>query len=469
MIKHISPVSFPFFKDYQSWIYNRKLTNFSSYSQFYYFQKEALNNILKFHKISSLKDIVPSDKLPNIDLRNSYFFLRRSGTSGSTEKQREYRYSLPEYHIIEDHHMWKIEKSHNMELEGGIVVSIAYHPLPHGQDIPIQESMKPKIKDNFECCIFGPYRFFPLGGHNFTYFWYYNEATDKKIWQYNINLVKKMSPKFVQLTPSTLQIINFFSDTKIDVPCIVTGETLYEEAKSDMVFSKSIDKMRCWDGGLSWFECICGRKHIYDELCFVENISGIITSTDLHNRSMPFIRYANHDYGDLMQGMCECGLYGNYFEEFYGKSMESLLINDKIMSGSIIYNIIASFLRHGKYNFCGTEQESRHYKLSNWILKNNPFESIKILWKIHQDLNQKIWFKYHSEPDIDDLQLQCLQGMLDFTFYQNENKVFIVKENKETFNFKPNMRSKSLSITSDIMRQKYNNCFLSQSLSTSNG
>jgi phenylacetate-coenzyme A ligase PaaK-like adenylate-forming protein len=139
-----------------------------------------------------------------------------------------------------------------------------------------------------------------------------------------------------------------------DFPTVATGETLYPLVREKFlqVFTKVVDKMRCWDGGLSFFECREGRKHIYDELAFVEDLDGRLVSTDLFNLAHPFIRYANNDCGTYRCGDCGCGIFGNYFTEFKGKQIENLLTKSgKTLSGTHVLESIGVAVKEIPYEF----------------------------------------------------------------------------------------------------------------------
>jgi hypothetical protein len=453
MLKHISAIFFPFFTSAELWRSSRYTLLFRNESQLQRFQTSALRFILKHHNLRHLSDVQPSDRLPTPHPSTGGVILRRSGTTDSRTIQREYLYSWPECPLIEDHHIWRIEESHRL-CEPGSVLNIVYHPFPHDQQSRMVKLRHPKVAMTYDCCIYGPYQISSLGSHNQVYFWYFNENTDERIWRYNLALARKMNLKMAQLTPSTLELLSTYADNTLPIPCIVTGETLYERARTNGLFSKLIDKMRCWDGGLSWFECAAGRKHVYDELCYVENHSGVMACTDLHNRAMPFIRYVNHDSGTLFCDICNCGVYGNYFAEFQGKEMEAIIVNGKVIPGSVLYNIIGAYLRNGRYNFDGSNEDIKKYRFSQWVVRDNPFDNVRVLWRLHQTSDGNVCFRYFSDIQLNDFQKSCLQDMLDFAIYRHESRVHIEAESKESFLFRPHARSKSLSVTSDILRYK---------------
>ena len=350
---------------------------------------------------------------------------------------------------MENHHIWKIEQSHNMT-DPGIVVWICATSFPF-LNSPQVINKTPTLTDDPLCSICGPSKYVALGGHNETYLLNYNCNKDYNAaaWEYNLNLALSLQPKFVRASPSTIEILNHYSCGQFNCPVITSEESLVPHVRqiSDRMFTKTIDKMMCWDGGLGWWECNKGRKHIYDEFCFLENIEDYLVSTDLNNEAMPFFRYHNGDKGEVNQGLCECGLYGNYFETFYGKTIEGIITDDdRFISGISISESFSAFLRGG--TMIMGEQIGK-------------FPSTEIVYRIHQKEDKSIHFYYFAD-ELSSKQCSLITEALSWIIFNKKRMpIGIHKTSKEKFFKKENRRTKSLAICSDYLRAEYQRLLLS--------
>lgn len=433
--------SFQIFDSQSQWLSYRHKTLFESKEQLDSYQKIRLKYMEKVHQIQ-LKETNSSHLLPKkINKNQKLMSMVRSGTMSLKSEERRYYWPMNIWANMESHHMWKIERSHKIE-EPGNIVWIASTPFPFlNKNETINRN--PPISDHPLCSICGPVCCMPLGYHNKTYFFRYNcnERYDQKAWEYNINLALSLKPKLIRCSPSTIEIINHYFKDKFDCPALSSEETLMPHIKSmaDSMFTKVIDKMMCWDGGLGWWECHHGRKHVYDEFCLLETINDNLVTTDLNNEAMPFFRYHCGDQGILKQGMCSCGLYGNYFEEFQGKSIEGVLVDDRLISGINISESLSAFLRGG------TMVMERQFE---------SFPPLDMRYRIIQKVDQSIHFSYWSEEEMTELQKELLQKVLSWIIYNRDQFIHIAKVSKERLFGKDGERTKSLSIRSEYLRQR---------------
>ncbi|RTK94363.1 MAG: hypothetical protein EKK64_08610 [Neisseriaceae bacterium] len=398
------------FSSEQNWIKNREKSFFKS-----------IEEVEQFHQIALCKknlNIQPSSILPQKKEVNSKNIFR-SGTT-SVSSNREYHYSVPEFDIMNQHHIWKIEKIHNLE-EAGNVIWIAASSYDLKKD-----------------SIYGPSNYIATGKQNQTYNLMYNQTYNKKDWQHNLNLSLKYNPKFVRTSPSTIEAIYYYlgKDFKFNCPVILSEETLHDNIRemSDSLFTKTIDKMVGWDGCLGWYECNYKTKHIYDEFCYVEQLENdFLAVTDLHNKSMDFTRYLIGDRGKISKKKCNCGISGYYFKEFEGKTIECILSKDKIIPGRFISEKISVLLRLG-YEFLGEE-----------IIKFDD-----VVYRIRQLKNRDIEFVYSSEKEFTECQKSKIKEMLKKL---TNCEVFFTKEDFPCFQRK----KKNLFIESECVRDFWDN------------
>jgi len=174
---------------------------------------------------------------------------------------------------------------------------------------------------------------------------------DRAEWAATYRSVASLEPGLVYTTPSSFLASVFALQSwlpKMSCPVMFTGETLFEDvrAKAIGVYSRVIDKMRCWDTGLSFVECRFGTKHIDDELCLVEESAGRITSTDFFNFAAKLHTNITDDLGTIEMAHCRCGVYGRVFVDFIGKSMQCLWTKEgTVCDPHLVLAYITSFLK----------------------------------------------------------------------------------------------------------------------------
>lgn len=436
------------FSDFGLWKKYRKKTLFFTPDELEFFQKNRLNYIQKIHNTEIAK-IEVNSKIPEPNSRFiKHIELKRSGTTSSTSLGRSYLYSMPHQRVMEEHHIWKLEHFNNLKTPGNVLyLAVSSHPCKlagftnrHGE-IPISNKQY--------CSIFGPVIYAPCGSHNKTFYFYHNCSKDygKEQWLINLDLAQSMDIKFVRCSPSILETLyyNAPNNFKFNCPVVLSEESLTPRVReiAFKLFTDVIDKMMCWDGGMGWFECSNKRKHVYDEFCYLEYVNNQIVSTDLHNEAMPFFRYYNGDYGELKCGLCKCGLYGNYFETFYGKQIESFLINDRIVSGRYISESLSVLFRGAS--------------MVDGLKISNPFGKYDIFYRIIQKENGDIDFLYHSKIKLNNSEINLIILVLNWIIYQkkeNLQPINIFFADYNVFFSKETSRSKSLEVKSDYIKKK---------------
>jgi hypothetical protein len=415
-----------YFNSEDIWIKNKDNTFFKSIDQMKSYQKDRLKYLLNFYN-TRIPDSFTSE-LPILKNQENTMRFARSGTT-SINKNRHYFYSSKEYPQVEKHHIWKLEKLHRLESPGNIVwLAPTDYKLIGGHK---------------KSRIYGPEKYLSCGLQNDVFLLLYNHYFDVDDWKYNLDLCKSYNPKYIRASPSVVESIHYLlgDSIKFNCPIVLSEETLNENIRNiaKNIFSKVIDKMLCWDGGLGWVECPYGIKHIYDEFCIVEQLeTRQLATTDLNNMAMPFLRYLNGDSGEISTIKCDCGICGNYFKTFDGKTIQSLYANDKLIPGRFLSEKFSVFLRTGK-------------EFSEEI---NSFSFPNMIYRIKQNKDLSVDFIYCSEIELSELEKNGINVFMNKIIWQNHmpKNVRFKKEDMQSFCYKETRRSKSLFIESDYLR-----------------
>lgn len=417
------PLDFGPFDSMQKWNKERDSLIFTNKQDLVVHQQKALQKICDYYNVQ-FSDCTVSNKLPSQTGKIASVTLRTSGSQNNLS--REYQYSEPQYKPIENHHIWRIEREHDL-LHPGKIIEFHYSPTYI-------------ITDDYKDCYLGYGGFFhPSGIHNEVHFIFYRRNTKDHLTDV-LEQVKKMKPKYFICSPSQIELV--YDRTKgnfqIDCPVISTRETLYPHVRkyAEKMFSKVIDKMRCWDGGLGFYECKYGRKHLYDELSYCEVLeNGLIASTDFYNLASKFIRYTNLDSGKIEQGLCDCGVYGNFLTEFQGQSASLIRLGDFVYAGSALVEDLNSLFKYGgctSYTFTNSIKEKYGFKRTE-----NAFEGLDVLYHIRQNIHGDITFKYKSTPSFNEIQKKYLEDTLQFVFYRQANDQIVIPEKELQFRCPP--------------------------------
>ena len=177
-------------------------------------------------------------------------------------------------------------------------------------------------------------------------------------------VINSFKPKFIRGYASS---INFFAsyinenDVKIISPSAIftTAEKLMPPMRKnieDILGCDVYDTYGLNDGGVSAFECSehCGL-HIDTEKSIMEIVddtgsqmnegTGHILATSLHNYAMPFIRYDTGDMGHIIEDVCGCGRRFMLLKKVVGRQQEMLQTPEgKFIHGEFFTHIFWNIL-----------------------------------------------------------------------------------------------------------------------------
>lgn len=374
-------------------------------------QRRCLARLVAQHGVGRLADIPVGRAIPpHASPGGEEHEIRTSGTVSRTG--RSFRYQDPQFAVIQAHQWWRIERAHGLE-RPGIVAEIGYNPfytmdasgryhqarLSPGASGP---ATRPLARP--ETHVYGPATRLQVGAHNRHYEWMHSRYTTAADWEVAWGVLRGLRPKVVVMAPSQFQAAwPAVRDLRpFDCPVVMTCETLDATTRdlASRLFSRVIDKMRCWDGGLGFFECREGRKHVYDELALVERVDGVLASTDFFNFCHPFFRYANGDEGVLDEGRCDCGTFGRHFSDFQGRVVQRVVIDGETVPGNALSAEVFGFLAMGWLP---------SYTASKALVRGfgaHPFDGVAFRWQVRQDAAGDFEFRY--DADLDARQLEYL-------------------------------------------------------------
>ncbi|AKB17641.1 MULTISPECIES: phenylacetate--CoA ligase family protein [unclassified Methanosarcina] len=155
--------------------------------------------------------------------------------------------------------------------------------------------------------------------------------------------INSFKPQFIRGYASSLNFFSeFLSENKIDV---ITPQAVFTAAEKliphmrkniENAFGCEVfDGYGLNDGGLGAYECKeHNGLHIDTERSILEvvdengsqleNGTGRIIATSLHNYAMPFIRYETGDMGHIVSDVCGCGRGSRLLKEVLGRQQEIL-------------------------------------------------------------------------------------------------------------------------------------------------
>lgn len=322
-------------------------------------------------------------------------WLTSSGTTSNNPKR--YRFPIKFAPTVENHHIWRIMHSHG--IEPGNVMAIFQTLKSSSEDsCNIYDPCTNKLK--------GPNKKAFMGLMNNVWELYFNPLEiNENFWKDVFENIKKIKPKFLYTSPSVLESFYKEINENFDFPVIFSLETLTDivRKKTELVFSKSIDKMRDWTTGLGFFECPCGTKHIYDELCLVKQLEeDKMSATDFFNYCELFVDKISDDLGTIKQKLCDCGIYGNYLCEFKGKTGECIVsIKGKKYSASFIMNLFSYLpFELNQYEILQTKNKDIEFKTKN-IIDNFQANKIATLFcELIGDLDESFSFSIFNNNEI---------------------------------------------------------------------
>lgn len=272
-------------------------------------------------------------------------WLKSSGTTSNLPKS--YKFPSKFYNAIENHHIWRIMHSHGIE---------------PGNVVKMLQGMPPLATNKLE----GPISIPSMGLMNVTWQLIFSPLESNN-WKSIFKTINELKPKFLYTSPSVFASLKHEMKEKFEFPIVFSCEVLTDALRkeSNLYFQKSIDKMMDWTTGLGFFECESGTKHVYDEFCIAkQKEEKNITCTNLFNYCCAEVEKICDDEGTLKQKVCPCGIYGNYFEDFKGKTFECLVsINGKKYSSNFVSNIFSSFpFELNQYEILQTKNKDIEFK-----------------------------------------------------------------------------------------------------------
>jgi phenylacetate-CoA ligase len=84
-------------------------------------------------------------------------------------------------------------------------------------------------------------------------------------------------------------------------------------------------------------ECPAGNHHLHEDVVFTETVDehgrvtdgiGEIVGTELHNRTMPFVRYRQGDLGRISDEPCPCGRHTRLLVDLVGRRNDGFALRD---------------------------------------------------------------------------------------------------------------------------------------------
>jgi phenylacetate-CoA ligase len=129
------------------------------------------------------------------------------------------------------------------------------------------------------------------------------------------------------------------------------------------------DVYESWEFGTVAWECPRHSGfHVNEDALILEIVredgteaepgeEGEVVITDLHNRAMPFIRYATGDLAVRSDAPCECGITFPLLNEFVGRTSEKLYTSDggSFAATTHLCGIISQFEGVAQYQFVQNE------------------------------------------------------------------------------------------------------------------
>lgn len=158
-----------------------------------------------------------------------------------------------------------------------------------------------------------------------------------------VNIINSFKPMFLRGYASSINFLsNFIREENCDIfsprAVFTTAEKLMPNMRKNIenIFGCDVyDAYGLNDGGVTANECPeHSGLHIDTERSIMEIVdddghqledgAGKIVATDLHNYSMPFIRYDTQDLGSLLHDTCGCGRKSKLLKEIIGRQQDIL-------------------------------------------------------------------------------------------------------------------------------------------------
>jgi phenylacetate-CoA ligase len=98
---------------------------------------------------------------------------------------------------------------------------------------------------------------------------------------------------------------------------------------------------------LGWIatQCVHGTYHMWDDISFIETLDGEIVGTNLHNFTIPFIRYRQSDSGVVSDFQkCTCGRFTRQLTRLQGRINDQFYFRDTVFSSGFLLDACYSLI-----------------------------------------------------------------------------------------------------------------------------
>ncbi|MEW6448321.1 MAG: hypothetical protein AB1426_09570 [Bacillota bacterium] len=197
---------------------------------------------------------------------------------------------------------------------------------------------------------------------------------------------------------------------------VSTAETLYDDQRlliQSSFGAPVINEYGARDGGIIAYECPSGSMHIAEENLILEIVdiqtgkkaedghSGLVIVTDLHNCSMPRLRYQLGDVARLSNEGCECGKQLRVLQTIEGREDDIFVSREgKLVHGHFWNHIARNMNGIKQFQLIQHDRESVTLK----IVKNEKFKPEEVEFFVHQirdvlgDININVVYCERIEP-----------------------------------------------------------------------
>jgi phenylacetate-coenzyme A ligase PaaK-like adenylate-forming protein len=212
----------------------------------------------------------------------------------------------------------------------------------HGKHIKILNLLKypfnPKLENFFlETKNFSQHKFHSFSAKNFTTFFvdFSKYSDDPDLWHEQLlDLFDKNRFDIILCSGPVLNVLIKYikkNNFKKNI-CHLLSHTTQFPRQEDFEFLKNngnidhfCDHMRCWDGGVTFFTCKFGTRHLLDNFSWAwEGENKKLICTDYFNLATPFINYWNGDLCEIIDEYqkCECGRFFRPFKMLQNRPFE---------------------------------------------------------------------------------------------------------------------------------------------------
>lgn len=223
--------------------------------------------------------------------------------------------------------------------------------------------------------------------------------------RYYVDLLNSFAPEYIYGYASALhafaQLMNSqgLRITKRLKGVVSTAETLFDDQRTVIENSFSarvINEYGARDAGIIAYQCPSGSMHVTEENLVVETVdietgnrvengrSGLVTVTDLHNYSMPRLRYQLGDVARLSNESCKCGKQLWVLQEIEGREDDIFVSKEGKLVHGHFWNHIARNM-HGIKQFQLIQHDNESVTLK--IVKNEKFKPEEVEYFVRQIRN----------------------------------------------------------------------------------